>query len=64
MLPLDPIPAPGFSLTQGRTPRTKDKPLMIQFRNGYIDRKHTYTAAQLRWTDTGDDFDVIAVKLS
>jgi hypothetical protein len=29
-----------------------------------IDEKHEYTAAQIRWSDTGDSFDVIAVKLA
>ena len=46
--------------TNGRKPRTGEKLLRVQFRNGLVSR-HTYTAAQLRWTDTGDDWDVIAV---
>jgi hypothetical protein len=32
------------------------------FRCGLIDEKHEYTAAQLRWTHTGDSHDVMAVK--
>ena len=56
------VPAPGFRLTKGRTPRTGEAPLRVQFRNGYIDDKHAYTAKQLRWTDTGDSWDVVAVK--
>lgn len=56
------IPAPGFTLTKGRTPRTGEKPLRVQFRNGYVDTKHTYTAKQLRWNDTGHGWDVVAVR--
>lgn len=60
-LPTQPIPAPGFTMTKGRTPRTGDAALYVQYRNGYVDR-FTYSAKQLRFTDTGDDFDVVAVK--
>ena len=35
---------------------------MVQFANGYVDRKHTYTAPQLRWIHIGHDFDVAAVR--
>lgn len=35
---------------------------MVQFRNGFVDQKHSYTAAQLRWTHEGHDWDVVAVK--
>lgn len=35
---------------------------MVQFRNGFVDEKHSYTAAQLRWTHDGSDWDVIAVR--
>lgn len=55
------IPAPGYSLTKGRKPRTGSDKLRVQYRNGMID-KHEYTAEQLRWTDTGDSFDVVAVR--
>ena len=55
------VPAPGFTLTHGRTPRLKSEKLRVQFRNGYVDRKHTYEVEQLRWGDTGDDWDVAAV---
>jgi len=55
------IPAPGFTLTNGRTPRTGEKPLRVQFANGYV-CKWTYTAKQLRFTDTGSDWDVVAVR--
>lgn len=53
--------APGFTPTQGRTPRTGEAKLIVQFRCGYV-CKWTYTAKQLRWTDTGDDWDVVAVR--
>jgi hypothetical protein len=47
--------------TNGRKPRTGDKLLRVQFRNERVSI-HTYTAAQLRWTNSGDDWDVIAVE--
>ena len=61
-----PVPAPGFHKNPGAYPdlmhpQTK---LNVQFANGYIDDKHEYTPAQLRWTLTGHDFDVGAVKLA
>jgi hypothetical protein len=49
--------------TNGRKPRTGEMLLRVQFRNGQESR-HEYTAAQLRWSDTGDDWDVIAVEKS
>lgn len=55
-------PAPGFTLTKGRKPRTKDMKFVVQFRNGFIDHKHEYTADQLRWTDEGKAFDVVACR--
>ena len=55
------VPAPGFKLTNGRKPRTGGAKLNVQFRCGYVCH-FTYTAEQLRWTDTGDSFDVVAVK--
>lgn len=54
--------ADGFTPTQGRKPRTGERKLRVQFRCGYVDDRHEYTAAQLRWTDTGDSWDVVAVK--
>jgi hypothetical protein len=44
--------------TKFRKPRT-DAALRVQFRNGLVSR-FEYTAAQLRWTDTGSPFDVVA----
>lgn len=58
--PTAPI-AKGFTPTKGRTPRTGETQLEVQFRNGRIS-KHTYTAKQLRWTHTDDSHDVIAVR--
>lgn len=46
--------------TNGRKPRTGEKLLRVMFRNGYESR-HQYTAAQLRWTVTGDDWDAVKV---
>lgn len=46
--------------TKGRVPRTGDKPLRVKYRNG-LESKESYTARQLRWTQVGDDWDVIAV---
>lgn len=34
---------------------------MVQYRSGYVDR-WDYKADDLRWTDTGDSFDVVAVR--
>lgn len=47
--------------TRGRTPRTEERKLWVQFRNGRVSR-FEYTARQLRWSQTGDDWDVIAVE--
>lgn len=47
--------------TNGRMPRTGEKDLRVMFRNGSVS-KHTYRAAQLRWTVTGGDFDIVAVE--
>ena len=61
MTPHD-IPAPGFTLTKGRKPRTGAAKLRVQFANGMVDEKHEYTAEQLRWTDTGYAFDIVAAQ--
>ena len=52
----------GFTPTKGRMPRTGETRLIVQFRNGYVDDRNTYTAKQLRWTDTGNDWDVVGVR--
>jgi hypothetical protein len=46
--------------TAFRRPRT-DRLLRVQFRNGEVSR-HEYLARQLRWTDSGSPWDVIAVE--
>lgn len=45
--------------TKGRKPRTGERLLRVRFRNG-VESSVGYTANQLRWTDTGDDWDVVA----
>lgn len=45
--------------SQFRKPRTGDKPLMVEFRNGVIGGP--YTSSQIRWSDSGHDFDVVKV---
>lgn len=47
--------------TEGRKPRTGEAKLQVRFRNGWVS-KWTFTAKQLRWTHTGDDFDVVEVR--
>lgn len=46
--------------TNGRKPRTGERQLRVRFRNGQLSF-HTYTASQLRWTNTGSDWDIIEV---
>jgi hypothetical protein len=46
--------------TDFRRPRT-DRLLRVMFRNGEVSRQE-YTAAQLRWTNTGSDWDVMAAE--
>lgn len=58
----DPIPAPGFVMIN-RHPRDMETEVMVQFANGYVDRKHTYKAKQLRWTKTGDEWDIAAAMI-
>lgn len=52
----------GFTETKGRIPKTGDAALTVMFRCGYIDYRNTYVAKQLRWSDTGGKWDVVAVK--
>lgn len=62
-LPSEPIPAPGFKTISGkRKPPANDQRYEIQFRNGYVDRKASYTAAQLVWIHDGGPWDVVAVR--
>lgn len=46
--------------TNFKTPRT-NRMLRVTFRNGLVSRWE-YTSGQLRWTDTGHPFDVVAVQ--
>jgi hypothetical protein len=48
--------------TNGRKPRTGDKLLKVQWANGDVSR-WTFTASQLRFSQTGHPFDVLAVEL-
>lgn len=66
MLPAHPVPAPGFHKNPGAYPDqlSPETQLVVQFANGYIDKKHTYKPAHLRWSLTGDKWDVGAVKLA
>ena len=45
--------------TNFNKPRT-ERELRVQYRNGQIDN-FPRTASQMRWTDTGSDWDIIAV---
>lgn len=65
-LPVDPIPAEGFKLVSGkRGPKDTGKEYQVQFRgNGYVDRKHTYTAKQMSWIHDGGPWDVVAVRIA
>jgi hypothetical protein len=47
--------------THGRKPKTGERLLKVKFRCGLVSR-FTYTAAQLRWTETGSPFDIIEVE--
>ena len=63
MIPAEPIPAPGFRMVSGKqSPPDNGTKYEVQFRNGYVDRKHTYSAGQLRWKHDGSDWDVVAVR--
>ena len=46
--------------TNFRTPRTGERLLRVKFRNGQESRWE-YVARQLRFSDTGHDFDIVAV---
>lgn len=45
-----------------RKPRTGDRPLRVQFRNGWI--VGPYTASQLVWEDRGWLSDIVAVEFA
>lgn len=46
--------------TNFRKPRT-NRLLRVRFRNGEVSR-HEYLASQIRWSDTGSAWDVVAVE--
>ncbi len=46
-----------MKLTKGKRPRTGERKLRIQFRNGQTCEG---VAASYRWTDNGDPFDIVA----
>jgi hypothetical protein len=46
--------------TQGKRPRTADRLLHVRFRNGEVS-KQPYRADQMRWSQSGDPWDVVAV---
>jgi hypothetical protein len=47
--------------THFRAPKTGDKPLKVKFRNG-MESRFEYVAKQLRWSDSGSDFDIVGVR--
>jgi hypothetical protein len=47
--------------TKWTRPRTGDTPLRVQFRCGLVSR-HLYRADQLRWSDTGGEWDIVGVE--
>jgi hypothetical protein len=47
--------------TNFRRPKTGERKLRVQFRNGRHSI-HEYTVGQLRWTDTGSDWDIVGVE--
>lgn len=48
--------------TNGKRPRTGDRPLMVQFRNGWV--VGPYTADKLIWQDRGWESDIVAVEFA
>lgn len=61
-LPTQPIPAPGYRLISGKRKPPEGRKYHVQFRNGYVDEKHTYEAPQLVWIHDGGTWDVVAVR--
>ena len=47
--------------TAWKQPRTGEQLLRVRFRNGRLSI-HTYTASQLRWSNSGGEWDVIEVE--
>ena len=49
--------------TNFRKPKTGDRLLRVRWANGDVSR-HTYSAAQLRWSDTNHPFDIVGVEFA
>ena len=47
--------------TKGKEPRFKEQPYYVRFRCGH-ESNQPYVAKQLRWNDTGCEWDIIAVR--
>jgi hypothetical protein len=66
MLPVEPIPAPGFRMVSGKQgPRKPEAEYEVQFRSGFVDRKNVYTARQMVWVHDKNKpsaWDVVAVR--
>ena len=45
----------------GRAPRTSDALLQLRWKSGNVSAHH-YTASQVRWSQTGHEFDVAAYR--
>lgn len=48
----------GFTASKGKKPETGERELTVLFRGGRIS-KHTYRAAQLRWSIEDHPFDIV-----
>jgi hypothetical protein len=46
--------------THGREPKTGQRLLHLRFRNG-LESKKPYRADMIRWSQVGDDWDVVAI---
>lgn len=56
------VPAPGFTPTNGRQPRTGETLVIVQFRTGFIPNKRQPAHWWKDWTDTGSGADIVAVR--
>jgi len=63
--PAQTIPDEGFHENPGAFPdlMPPETRLRVQFANGRIDDKYTYTPSQLRWNKTGYAWDIAAVEV-
>lgn len=60
-LPIQPIPAPGFTRVSGKQ-GPKEGEYMAQFRNSWIDIHGTYGPRKGVWVHDGGPWDIVAVK--